>query len=97
MKFKKDISLWYKEMDDYGLTKDEQKLLEPYYLKDYGVPCAQEDLMLMVMDKNISNFTLAESNNTRKVLAKKKLAEIPKVKEKFMNSCSSKNLAKYAW
>ena len=26
--------------------------------------------MLMVMDKNISNFTLAESNNCRKVLAK---------------------------
>lgn len=26
--------------------------------------------MLMVMDKNISNFTLAESNMTRKVLAK---------------------------
>ena len=57
-------------MDSYGLTKEEEKILEPYYLRDYGVPASQEQLMLMIMDPKISNFTLAESNNTRKVLAK---------------------------
>lgn len=97
IKFKNDISLWYKEMDSYGLTKEEEKILEPYYLRDYGVPASQEMLMTMVMDPKISNFTLAESNNTRKVLAKKKVSEIPKVKEKFLSQCPSKKLGIYAW
>lgn len=97
VKFKNDISLWYKEMDDFGLTKDEQKTLEPYYKRDFGVPSSQEQLMLMVMDPKISNFTLAESNNTRLVLAKKKIKEIPSIKEKFIKQCPSRRLGEYAW
>lgn len=97
VRFKKDISLWYKEMDNFGLTKEEQKILEPYYKRDYGVPSSQEQLMLMVMDPKISNFTLAESNQCRKVLAKKKVKEIPIIKEKFLSQCPSKKLGEYAW
>lgn len=97
VKFKNDISLWYKEMDDFGLSKEEEKILEPYYLRDFGVPCSQEMLMLMVMDENISHFTLSESNTTRKVLAKKKVKEIPKIQEKFISQCPSKKLGEYAW
>lgn len=40
LRFKNDISLWYQEMKDFGLTDKEQKLLEPYYLRDYGVPAS---------------------------------------------------------
>lgn len=97
VRFKKDISLWYKEMDDFGLTKEEQKILEPYYKRDYGVPASQEQLMLMVMDPKISHFTLAESNQCRKVLAKKKVKEIPIIQEKFLSQCPSKKLGEYAW
>lgn len=95
--FKNDINLWYKEMTQAGLTSEEQKILEPYYKRDYGVPCSQEMLMLMVMDPKISHFTLAESNQCRKVLAKKKIKEIPKVKEKFLAQCPTKTLGEYAW
>ena len=97
VRFKKDISLWYKEMDDFGLTKEEQKILEPYYKRDYGVPASQEQLMQMVMDPKISHFTLAESNQCRKVLAKKKVKEIPIIQEKFLSQCPSKKLGEYAW
>lgn len=97
LRFKNNIELWYEEMDNFGLTKEEQKTLEPYYLQDYGVPCNQEKLMLMVMDENISHFTLAESNMTRKVLAKKLTKKIPEVKEKFINQCPSKKLGEYCW
>lgn len=97
IRFKNNPKLWYDEMDREGLTKEEQKILEPYYARDYGVPFDQESLMRMVMDKNISHFTLAESNNTRKVLAKKKVKEIPVVKEKFISQCPSKRLGKYCW
>lgn len=97
IRFKNNPKLWYDEMDREGLTKEEQKILKPYYARDYGVPFDQESLMRMVMDENISHFTLAESNNTRKVLAKKKVKEIPVVKEKFISQCPSKRLGEYCW
>lgn len=97
IRFKNNPKLWYDEMDREGLTKEEQKILEPYYARDYGVPFDQESLMRMVMDENISHFTLAESNNTRKVLAKKRVKEIPVIKEKFISQCPSKRLGEYCW
>ena len=97
VRFKKDISLWYQEMDAAGLTKEEQKTLEPYYLKDYGVPASQEALMLLTMDPKISHFTLGEANHCRKILAKKKIKEIPALKEKFLSQCPSKALGQYTW
>lgn len=71
VRFKNNIKLWYKEMDDFGLTKEEQKTLEPYFKQSYGVPPSQEQLMLMVMDPKICGFTLAESNSARKIVGKK--------------------------
>lgn len=46
VRFKNDISLWYKEMDEAGLTKEEQKALEPHFLSSYGVPPSQEQSRL---------------------------------------------------
>lgn len=42
VRFKNNISLWYQEMNEAGLTKEEQKILEPYFLSSYGVPPSQE-------------------------------------------------------
>ena len=41
-RFKNNINLWYQEMDSYGLTKDEQKVLEPIVKISYGICEAQE-------------------------------------------------------
>ena len=41
-RYKNNIELWYQEMDKFGLTKAEQKTLEPYFLQSYGVPPSQE-------------------------------------------------------
>ena len=69
-RFKEDISLWYKEMRDFGLSTEEQKVLEPYFLKSYGVPPSQEQLMMMLMDPKICSFSLADANSARKVVGK---------------------------
>ena len=37
VRFKNNINLWYDEMRAAGLSADEQALLEPYFLKSYGV------------------------------------------------------------
>ena len=70
IRMKQDISQWYKEMDDWGLSKKEQKILEPYYLPAHAAPAQQEQMMLILMDPNICHFTLAESNSARKIVGK---------------------------
>lgn len=44
-RFKNDISLWYDEMTQYGLTEEEQKLLEPIVKLSYGISESQEKFM----------------------------------------------------
>jgi DNA polymerase-3 subunit alpha len=67
-RFKQNIQLWYNEMKTYKLSARQVQLLEPYYLKSYGTPPLQEDLMMILMDKDIANFTLAEVNDARKIV-----------------------------
>ena len=97
VRFKNDIRLWYKEMDDFGLTKEEQKIIEPYFLPSYGVPPSQEQLMRMLMDENICGFTLAEANSARKIVGKKQMDKIPQLQEKVLNQAKSKRLGEYIW
>ena len=97
IRFKNDISLWYKEMREYGLTQAEQKTLEPYFKSSYGVPPSQEQLMKILMDDNICHFTLAEANAARKIVGKKQMSKIPALHQKILDQAASKNLGKYVW
>lgn len=97
VRLKNDINQWYDECRNSGLTEDEIKYIEPYYLPACGCPTTQERLMQLCMDKNVANFTLAEANKARKVCAKKLLKEIPSLKEKFITSCPTTNLGEYVW
>ena len=96
-RYKNDISLWYEEMDNFGLTKEEQKTLEPYFKPSYGVPPSQEQLMKMLMDKNICGFTLGEANNARKVVGKKQMSKIPALRQQVLDSAASPRLGQYVW
>ena len=96
-RYKNNISLWYKEMDDFGLTKEEQKTLEPYFKSSYGVPPSQEQLMKMLMDPNICNFSLGDANKARKVVGKKLMSKIPALREKVLTQAKSKKLGQYVW
>lgn len=97
VRFKNNISLWYKEMDQQGLTKEEQKTLEPHFLRSYGVPPSQEQMMTMLQDPNICGFTLAEANAARKIVGKKQMNKIPELREKVLNSAKSPALGYYVW
>lgn len=97
VRFKNNISLWYKEMDDQGLTKAEQKILEPHFLKSYGVPPSQEQLMQMLMDPDICGFSLAEANDARKTVGKKLLSKVPALHQKVLDKAKSEKLGKYVW
>lgn len=96
-RLKEDMRAWYMEARDAGLTEEQIKTLEPYYLPNCGVPSSQEDMMEICMDEKIANFSLSEANATRKIVAKKKMDQIPALHEKFVNACPTKRFGEYVW
>lgn len=97
VRYKNNIQLWYDEMDRYGLTKEEQTAIEPYFKSSYGVPPSQEQLMRMLMDENICGFTLAEANAARKVVAKKQMSKISSLHNEVVQRATSSKLGEYIW
>ena len=97
IRFKNNIDLWYKEMDEYGLTKEEQKTLEPYFKSSHGVPPSQEQLMRMLMDEKICHFTLKEANAARKIVGKKQMSKIPGLRQQIFDQASSPCMGNYVW
>ena len=97
VRFKNNIDLWRDEMRREGLTKEEQKTLEPYFLQSYGVPPSQEQMMMMLMDKKICGFSLAEANAARKIVGKKQMSKIPELQQKVYDMATSKELGEYVW
>ena len=68
-RFKKDITLWYKEMTDYGLTEHEQEVVKKYAEKNYGLLPNQEDFMMVVQDPEVGGFDLLWADKLRKSIA----------------------------
>ena len=97
IRFKNNINLWYQEMDRAGLTKEEMKVLEPYFLKSYGVPPSQEQMMQMLMDENICHFSLKDANAARKIVGKKQMSKIPALREQVYKQAASSALGNYVW
>lgn len=97
VRFKNNINLWYKEMDEFGLTKEEQETLKPYFLKSHGVPPSQEQMMQMLMDPKICGFSLADANAARKIVGKKQMSKIPALQQQVLDQASSPCLGHYVW
>ena len=68
-RFRKDITLWYKEMEDYGLTEHEQQVVRKYAEKTYGLLPNQENFMLIVQDPEVGGFDLLWADRLRKSIA----------------------------
>lgn len=100
-RFKKNINLWYDEMNRYGLTKNEQEILRPYLESSYGICESQEGFMQLVQIPECGGFDLNFADKLRKAIAKKnptaydELTKIyfSKVKEKGL----SEKLCNYVW
>ena len=68
-RFKEDITQWYKEMTDYGLTQHEQEVVRKYAEKTYGLLPNQENFMTIVQDEEIGGFDLLWADRLRKSIA----------------------------
>lgn len=100
-RFKNDISLWYDEMDKYGLTKEEQKLLEPVVKLSYGISESQEKFMQLVQMPECGGFNLTWADKLRKSIAKKNPAAYEELQKEYFETVEkkglSKNLCNYVW
>jgi DNA polymerase III subunit alpha len=99
VRFKNDISQWYKEMEEHNLTPDQMELLKTYVVDTYGMCDTQEKLMMLSMDPQIANFDLTQANKLRKGVAKVKKEVIAQVREMYYknNPNGDKNLMDYVW
>ena len=97
IRYKNNINLWYQEMDNYGLTKQEQEYLKPYFESSYGVPPSQEQLMRMLMDEHLCHFSLKDANAARKVVGKKQMNKIPALRQQVLDQAASPCLGNYIW
>lgn len=100
-RFKKDISLWYKEMDSYGLAKEEQKVLEPIVKQSYGICESQEKFMQLVQMPECGGFDLTWADKLRKSIAKKNPKGFLELQNEFFENAKEKKLNKnfcnYVW
>lgn len=98
IRFKNDIQLWYDELKEYNIPINEYELLEKHYLPVSGVISSQEELMVILMDKNICSFTEVEANKARKIIGKKKMNEIPALRKKVFDQAKCSNeMIQYVW
>lgn len=100
-KFKNNISLWYKEMEEYGLTEKEQKLLAPILETSYGICESQERFMTLVQLPECGGFDLNWADRLRKSIAKKDPSGYMKLEEEYFKNMKEKhlseNLCNYVW
>ena len=100
-RFKKDINYWYREMEHYGLTKEEQKLLEPVVGLSYGIAESQEKIMTLVQMPECGGFNLTWADSLRKAVAKKQPEAYLKLEKEYFDNCKEKglsyNLCNYVW
>lgn len=97
VRFKNNINLWYQEMDSFGLTKEEQKTIEPYFLPGYGLMPDQESMMKILQDPLICGFSLTEANKARKIVGKKQMDKIPELHDEIISNSKSPKLGEYIW
>lgn len=98
-RFKNDINQWYQEMNEAGLSQHEQDILRRHLGSSYGLCYNQEAFMMLLMDPEISNFTLKDADKGRKILSKKKVDQIEGFKNRFLTSESPATpiFKQYVW
>lgn len=100
-RFKNNINLWYEEMDKYGLTKEEQKILEPIVGSSYGICESQEKFMTLVQLPECGGYDLVWADSLRKAIAKKNPEAFDVLEKEFFENVEkrglSKNFCYYVW
>ncbi len=93
---KMGIETFSEEMKANGIPDNVQKALHKYCDEYYGCVPIQEQMMSILMDKDIAAFSLKDANDARKIVAKKQMNRIPELREKF-NKTMDSHIGDYVW
>jgi DNA polymerase-3 subunit alpha len=100
-RFKADPALWDEEMDKWGLSEDEKKLLHAELDTSYGICESQEGFMKLVQLPECGGFNLTWADRLRKSIAKKNPKEFDQLTEEYYQNMKDKglspNLCRYVW
>ena len=94
---KQGIGAFDMEMRRAGIPDETRAAMHKYCDTYYGCVPIQEQMMEILMDPDIANFTLAEANAARKIVAKKKMNEIPKLHQQVLDHINNDTKAEYIW
>lgn len=98
---RKDITTWYQEMDDFGLTKEEQEVVKKYALESYGLLPSQESFMIAVQDPELGGWDLLFADKLRKAVAKKRPKDFIELEHQYFERAKERNLSiklcQYIW
>lgn len=101
VRYRKDINEWYADMTEYGIDDFEQEIFKRLLSKYNGVLISQEQMMIILMDKEVCNFTLKEADKARKAVAKKNPQALAETEERLYTKgaeCGrSKAFLDYLW
>lgn len=100
-RFKQNINLWYQEMEDYGLTEEEQQILKDILGVSYGICEAQEYLILLTTHPKIAGWSLGKADKLRKAVAKKSAEGFLELEKEYYQNIEEKGLSyklcDYVW
>ena len=100
-RFKADPDEWQREMDRFGLTENDRKVLEPILGMSYGLCIAQEQFMELVQLPELGGFSLTWADKLRKSIAKKNPKEYDALTKEFYDVTKEKGInqrfAHYVW
>lgn len=100
-RFKQDHKYWEQEMDSYGLTEDEKKIIRKHLTTSHGINESQESMMSLIQEPEIAGWTLKQADYLRKSVAKKDKKLYEQLTKEFYKNAKEKNLSptitKYFW
>lgn len=101
LRFRDNIEEWYEECRENGLNQEEIEVLEKYLLPVYGQANTQEDLITMLMEEKISNFSMPLADKSRKSISKKIKEDVENIINLFYEegekAGTRKELLDYVW
>lgn len=94
---KQGIQIFDKEMKQHHLSDKTREALHKHCDAYFGCVPLQEQMMEILMDEDIAGFTLGRANAARKIVAKKKMDQIPDLKAEVYEHIPDKETADYVW
>lgn len=92
---------WYEEMDYYGLSLSEKKLIEKHLDASCGICESQEGMMSLLLEPEIAGWSLGKVDVVRKAVAKKNPKDFERMQEEFFQNAKEKKLSEkltnYVW